>query len=262
MSNQQNLFNYTIGLADDAMILGQRLSEWCGKAPFLEEDLALSNTALDFIGRAQMFYNYASELTASKLTTSELDTEQRSADQLAFLRTDREFTNNLIHELPIGDFAYTLTRQFFVDAFNVEFLSALTNSTDTELSAIANKAIKESHYHLRRSRDWLLRMGDGTEESHAKVQKAIDHIWPYTQELFSMTEVETQLVTCGIAVDKAELLKAWEAEVKDTLTEATLSMPDIEHFIKGGREGIHTEHLGHLLAEMQYLQRAHPNSEW
>ena len=252
MSNKQLLSEYTIGLADDALIIGQRLSEWCGKGPFLEEDLAMSNCSLDFIGRAQMLYNYASEL----------DSAQRTGDQIAFLRTEREYTNTLIHELPIGDFAYTMVRQFFIDAFNVEFLSALTKSADSELAAIAEKAIKESRYHLRRSRDWLLRLGDGTDESHQRTQKAIDQIWPYTQELFSMTHAESKLLKTGVAVDKAALAKPWEKQINNTLSEANLRTPDDELSISGGRAGVHTEHLGHLLSELQYLQRAYPGCEW
>ena len=247
-----HLNNYVIGLADDSLILGQRLSEWCSNGPFLEEDLALSNVALDFLGRAQMLYNYAADLEG----------EQTSADDLAFLRDAREYKNNLINELPIGDFGYTIARQFILDSYGVLFMQALTDSSDATLAAIAAKAIKESTYHLRRSRDWVLRLGDGTEESHQRIQDAFDQLWGYTAELFEMTDSETALLSTGVSVDKAQLQARWLSSVKQTLDEATLSIPTDEWSISGGRSGIHTEHLGQILAELQYLQRAYPGVSW
>ena len=253
MNNTTQILNdYVIGLGDDSLILGQRLAEWCSKGPFLEEDLAISNVALDFLGRAQMFYDYSVEL--QKNTTS--------TDEIAFLRDARQYKNNLINELPIGDFAYTMARQFMLDAYGVLYMQALTDSSDETLAAIAGKAIKESHYHLRRSSEWVIRLGDGTEESHQRIQTAFDQLWGYSDELFEMTDGEAQLLKDNISVDKTALRKQWDAQINDVLSEATLTVPDDEWRISGGREGIHTEHLGQILAEMQYLQRAYPGSRW
>lgn len=250
--NQQHLIDYAIAQGDDALIFGQRLSEWCYHAPFLEEDLAIANVALDFIGRAQMFYEYAAELEGGK----------RSADEIAFLRDSREFRNLLILELPVGDFGFTMARQFIVDVFNVEYLQLLTESRDSRLVAIAAKAIKESRYHLRRSHEWVLRLGDGTEESHQRIQAGFDELWGYTDELFAMTDVEQVLLADGIAVDRTQLRAAWQQQLEATLQEATLIVPNDNWQLSGGRDGVHTEHHGHLLAEMQFLQRAYPGLEW
>ena len=251
------LIDYVIGLADDSLILGQRLSEWCSNGPFLEEDLALSNVALDFLGRAQMFYNYAAELLSAQSPKKPV-----TADDLAFLRNAREYKNTLINELPIGDFGHTLARQFIIDSYGVLFMQALTKSSDETLAAIAAKAIKESTYHLRRSRDWVIRLGDGTEQSHQRIQDAFDQLWGYTSELFEMTDNETNLLSAGVSIDKTQLEAQWLSSFKDTLDEATLSVPTDEWRISGGRKGIHTEHLGQILAELQYLQRAYPGVSW
>ena len=247
-----NLINHVIALGDDSMILGQRLSEWCYHAPFLEEDLALANVALDFIGRAQMFYEYASQLEQGK----------RSADQIAFLRDTRDYRNLLIMELPIGDFAFTMARQFMVDAYNNLYLQQLAKSSDKTLAAIAAKAIKETDYHLRRSQEWVLRLGDGTDESHRRIQKAFDELWGYSAELFAMSEYESALLSKQISVDRSALSAEWKTLVADTLNQATVKIPSGEWQVTGGREGIHTEHHGHMLAEMQYLQRTYPGVEW
>ena len=254
MSNAQEnpLLDYVVRLGDDAVIIGHRLSEWCRNGPFLEEDLAVSNVALDFIGRARMFYSYAAELKG----------DGAKEDDFPYLRDCREFRNFLILELPRGDYAFSMARQFLVDAFNVEFLSQLTRSTDQRLAAIAAKAIKESVYHLRRSTDWVLRLGDGTEESHQRMVKALDDLWGFTHELFVMDELEQNLADAGIAVDRSKLKDAWKANVTQVLTEATLSVPEDSWNVSGGREGMHTEHLGHLLADMQFMQRAYPGLEW
>lgn len=252
MHTQTELFHYTLGLADDALILGQRLSEWCSNAPFLEEDLALANVALDFIGRARMFYSCAARLEGAG----------RDEDALAYLRDCREYRNLLIMELPRGDFAYSTARQFLVDAFNLPFLEALCSSTDPELAAIAGKAIKESRYHYRRSRDWVIRLGDGTPESHQRLQGAFNEIWGYTHELFRPGEAEQRLVSAGIAPDRAALRAQWESLVVPVLVEATLSRPADAWSVDGGREGTHTEHLGHLLSELQFMQRAYPGLQW
>ncbi len=252
MHTRRDLFDYTLGLADDALILGQRLSEWCSHAPFLEEDLALANVALDFIGRARMLYGYAAALEGAG----------RDEDALAYLRDCRDYRNLLIMELPRGDFAFSTARQFLVDAFNVPFLEALCHSADAELAAIAGKAIKESRYHYRRSREWVLRLGDGTEESHRRVQRAFDEIWGYTHELFRPVPAEHALVAVGIAPDRAALRARWESLVVPVLEEATLRRPADAWSVDGGREGTHTEHLGHLLAELQFMQRAYPGLQW
>lgn len=249
---QQQTIDFSITLGDDALILGQRLSEWCYHAPFLEEDLAMANVALDFIGRANMFYQYASDLEGGK----------RSADDIAFLRDSRDFKNLLIFELPNGDFANTIVRQLLVDQFNVLYLEALQQSQDAQLAAIAAKSIKESRYHLRRSRDWTLRLGDGTDESHQRAQTALDDLWGYTDELFVMTELETALLDAGISVDKAALREAWLNAVTVVLDEATLTRPEDNWVATGGRQGTHTEYHGHLLSDMQFLQRAYPGQQW
>lgn len=249
---KQKLKDYCIAMGDDALMLGQRLSEWCRNGPFLEEDLALSNVALDFFGRAQMFYNYAVELEGN----------QRTADDIAFLRDSREYQNLLILELPIGDFADTMARQLIVDIFNMEYLAELLKSTDSQLAAIAGKAIKESNYHLRRSHDWVLRLGDGTEESHQRIQQSFDKVWGYTHELFFMTEGETDLATEGVVPDRRALQDVWDEKINAILDEATLQRPADDWEVSGGRDGMHTEYLGHLLSDLQFLQRTYPGLEW
>lgn len=251
-TEQSALFDFVLAEADDALILGQRLIEWCYNAPYLEEDLAISNVCLDYLGRANNFYEYASELDARK----------RSADQLAMLRDSREFSNLLIHELPIGDFAFTMARQFVLDAFYVEYLAVLQESADQRIAGIAAKSIKECDYHLRRSREWVLRLGDGTEESHARLQNGFNELWGYTPELFMQSDAEQQLLGSGVCADRAALQTAWQARVNEVLGEATLTRPDVSWQVSGGREGIHTETHGFLLAEMQFLQRAYPGQQW
>lgn len=246
------LMDYAIALGDDALTIGQRLSEWCSNAPFLEEDLALANVALDFIGRARMFYSYAAELEG----------KGRSEDDIAYLRDCREYRNVLICELPRGDFAFSTARQFLIDAFNLCFLERLAASTDAQLAAIAAKAVKESRYHLRRSRDWMLRLGDGTEESRRRVQAGLEEVWGYTAELFEMDEAERQLAADGVAVDRSTLRAEWDRIVDAVLAEATLARPAGDWSVSGGRRGMHTEHLGHMLSELQFLQRAYPGLQW
>jgi ring-1,2-phenylacetyl-CoA epoxidase subunit PaaC len=250
--NRGQLFAYVLSLGDDAMVLGQRLCEWTSNAPFLEEDIALANTALDYIGRARMFYLYAAEL----------DEAGRNEDELAFMRDPRAFRNRLIHELPRGDFAFTMGRQLAVDLFNCAYLDALAHSGDTRLAAIAAKAIKESRYHLRRSREWVLRLGDGTSESHRRMQEALDALWGYTHELFQPVESEAALVEAGIAVDPAVLKEDWDRSISMIIEAANLERPVDGWVIDGGRDGIHTEHLDLMLAEMQSLPRSYPGLEW
>jgi ring-1,2-phenylacetyl-CoA epoxidase subunit PaaC len=250
--NNAALIDYCLALADDSLVLGHRLSEWCSNAAFLEEDLALTNVALDFIGRARMFYVYAAELSGGTKTE----------DDYAYLRDCREYKNLLINELPNGDFAFTMARQLMIDALDVGFFAALTKSSDATLAAIASKALKESNYHLRRSEDWIKRLGDGTDESHQRVQAAFDQLWPYRGELFDLTQQESVLVAAGIAVDRGQLRGGWDTTMKSVLHEATLTIPEGDWSISGGREGVHTEHLGFLLAEMQFMQRAYPGLKW
>ncbi len=244
--------NYALRLGDDSLVLGHRLSEWCSNGPFLEEDLALANTALDYIGRARMYYSYAAELSQGDETE----------DDFAYTRDQREFRNYLINELPRGDFAYTMVRQLIVDTYNTVYLPRLCMSKDESLAAIAAKAQKETRYHLRRSRDWIIRLGDGTDESHEKTQEALDQLWGYTHELFEPDELESSLIKAGIAVDCAILQTDWEAAIADTLKTATLEIPRDEWAVRGGRQGYHTENLGHLLTQMQSVHRAYPGLQW
>ena len=246
------LLNYCIALGDDSVVLGHRLSEWCRNGPFLEEDLALTNVALDFIGRARMFYSYAAELEG----------KGRTEDDIAYLRDSREYHNLLINELPNGDFAFTMARQFLIDVYDMGFFTELAQSKDPMLAAIAAKAVKESRYHLRRSEDWIKRLGDGTQESHDRVQKAFKELWGYLPEMFDVSDEEQQLVDAGIAVDHSALEENWTATVHAVMRESTLDIPDDSWSISGGRDGVHTEHLGFLLTEMQVLQRNYPGQQW
>jgi len=251
-ARQKAMFDYCIAFGDDSLTLGHRLSEWCSNGPFLEEDLALTNVALDFIGRARMFYAHAAEVEG----------EGRDEDDYAYLRDCREYRNFLLHELPNGDFAFTMARQLMVDVFDVGFFGQLAGSKDPDLAAIGAKALKESRYHLRRSEDWIRRLGDGTDESHRRVQDAFEQLWGYAAELFEMPAAEQHLADAGIAVDRAALKPGWTATMQNVLQEATLEVPAGGWSIGGGRDGMHTEHLGYLLAEMQFLQRAYPGLTW
>lgn len=243
---------YAIRLGDDALVQGHRLSQWCSNGPFLEEDLALTNVALDFIGRARMFYSYAAEIDGGDFTE----------DSYAYQRDCRDFTNLLIHELPGGDFAFTMVRQYLVDEFSLAFMERLTGSGDETFAAIAAKAVKECRYHLRRSHNWMLRLGDGTPESHQRLQRAVDDLWGYTPELFELDELEQGLADGGIAVDSAALKADWEQAVRVTFSEATIEVPEGDWSVRGGRKGLHTEHLGHMLSDLQFVQRAYPGLEW
>ena len=247
-----NQFQYVLSIGDDALITAQRLSEWAYRAPFLEEDIALSNISLDMFGRANLFLDYAASLKGNDTT----------ADDLAFKRNEREFTNKLLCEQPNGNFADTMIRQFFLDAFNKLFLIKLIDSNDDQLSSISQKAIKETNYHLRHSSKWIIRLGDGTPESHAKVQLAIDNLWMFTEELFEMNENDIQMEQQKVGVDCSALKPQWDIIINDVLSEARVSRPEDVHMTTGGRQGLHTEHLGHLLSDMQYLQRAYPDATW
>lgn len=247
-----NILEYTLRIADDSLILGHRVSEWCGHGPILEEDIALTNIALDLIGQATNLFEYASKL----------DTEQRTADDLAFLRFDRDYRNVLLVEQKNGDFGVTITRQFFFDTFRKLFFEALEKSTDKQLAAIAEKSLKETKYHLKHSSEWMIRLGDGTEESHKRVQQAVDDLWRFTDELFYMDEIDEALLKGGISVDLKKIQKDWKQYVQDIFEEATLQVPTELWQQSGGRKGMHSEHLGYLLAEMQFMQRAYPGMEW
>ena len=255
--NKQDIIDYAARLGDDAIVIGHRLSEWVSKAPFIEEDVALGNVALDFLGHARMYYNYAAELSNEKNGTSDI-----TEDNFAYLRDERQFQNHLLHELHKGDFAYTTARQLLIDVFNKYFLEQLKKSNDKTLAAIAVKAAKEAKYHCRRSKDWTLRLGDGTSESQNKMQLALDDIWGYSHELFEVDALEQRLVDAGIAVDCTLLKADWLKEVTATLEEATLMVPDQDWAVSGGRQGYHTEHLGHLLTEMQFVNRSFPGAKW
>ncbi len=236
--------------ADDALILGHRLSEWTGHAPTLEEELALANIALDLIGQARLLYSHAGSLTG------------HDEDQFAYLRDARAWRNLLLVELPNGDFAQTVARLLLFSAFMDPCWRATTRSTDPTLAAIAAKAEKEVAYHLRHSAEWLIRLGDGTEESRRRAEAALDALWPYIGELFEADETEQTLIAAGIAPDPAMLRESWSATLTDVLGRATLERPSDTWMQTGGRAGRHTEHLGYVLADLQYLQRAYPGATW
>jgi ring-1,2-phenylacetyl-CoA epoxidase subunit PaaC len=246
------LSEYLLRLGDDRLILGHRLSEWCGHGPILEEDIALANIALDLVGQANLFLELAGKAEG----------QGKSADALAYFREGIEFRNALIVELPRGDFAFTTARQFLVSVFEMLHLEKLQTSTHSDLAGIAAKAFKETRYHARHSADWMLKLGDGTADSHTRVQNAVNELWRFTGELFEVDDVERDLVTEGIATDRRALREPWRAEVARVLQAATLAMPDDGFMQRGGREGRHTEHLGLLLAEMQIVARSFPGAEW
>ena len=246
-----NLLYYTLRIADSSLILGQRMSEWCSKGPTLEEDIALSNISLDMFGQANGFYEYAAKLDGKK-----------SADYFAFHRNEREFFNHQIVELENGHFGKTIVRNFLHDAFNFLFYTKLSESNDKTLAALAAKSLKEVKYHLRHSSNWLIRLGDGTEESNHKVQVSLEEIWQYTAELFEMDEVDKELLMSGIGVDNKALKAQWDEIVNNTLNKAKLKRPTDTYMATGGKKGMHTEHLGFLLAEMQFMQRSYPDAKW
>ena len=249
---KQNLYKYILGIADNSLILGQRLGELTGHGPSLETDIACTNMSLDLFGQVRSYYQYAAKIAG----------DNRTEDDIAMLRKEREYVNVLLVEQPNTNFAYTMARQFLFDVYHLLFLQELQKSKDLTLSAIANKSIKEVSYHLRFSSDWIKRLGDGTEVSHQKMQEAIDGLWTYTDELFHQTEADVAMVSDGIGVDVTKLKEAYYNKVNAVLEESTLQIPESKWFQKGGKKGIHTEHLGYLLAELQYMQRAYPNMEW
>jgi ring-1,2-phenylacetyl-CoA epoxidase subunit PaaC len=243
---------YALRRADDALILGHRLSEWCGHAPMLEEDMALSNIALDLIGQARELYTYAAKAEG----------KDNNEDRFAYLRDVRQYRNLLLVEQPNGDFAQTLVRQFFYSAFADLYWRAMMTSRDATLAAVAAKSEKESAYHLRHASEWIIRLGDGTEESRARAQAAIDHLWAFTGEMFAVDASERGLIHAGIAIDPEGLRGRWLNTVSGVIGEATLMLPQNGWMQQGGRAGRHSEHLGHLLSELQSMQRTFPGLTW
>jgi ring-1,2-phenylacetyl-CoA epoxidase subunit PaaC len=243
---------YALRRADDALILGHRLSEWCGHAPMMEEDMALANMGLDLLGQARELYSYAAEVEGNG----------NDEDKFAYLRDVRQYRNLLLLEQPNGDFARTMARQFFYAAFADLYWRAMMNSRDATLAAIAAKSEKESAYHIRHCSEWMVRLGDGTDESHRRAQTAIDDLWAYTGEMFEADDSERGLIDAGIAIDSATLRPRWLETVSNVLREATLTLPNSDWMQQGGRSGRHSEHLGHLLSELQSMQRTFPGATW
>lgn len=243
---------YAVRRADDALILGHRLSEWCGHAPMLEEEMALSNMALDLLGQARELYSYAAKVEG----------KDNDEDKLAYLRDVRQYRNLLLVEQPNGDFARTMVRQLFYSVFADIYWRAMMASKDATLAAIAAKSEKESAYHVRHCSEWIVRLGDGTDESHARAQEAIEHLWAYTGEMFDVDDDERELIDAGIAVDAATLKPQWLKVVSGVIAEATLTMPSNDWMQRGGRAGRHSEYLGHILSELQSLQRSFPRATW
>ena len=249
------LVQYLLRLGDDRLVLGHRLSEWCGHGPILEEDIALSNVALDLLGQATMLLRLAGEVEG----------QGRTEDTLAYFREVVDFRNCQLVELPRGDFAFTIARQFLFDVYAVVMLDALSSSGHTELAAIAAKSLKEAKYHVRHSGEWMLKLGDGTDESHRRVQRALDELWRFTPELFAADDVDRAMHEAGIGPDPGALHGSWDSLVRDVVARATLTLPTApprRPGTRGGRAGVHTEALGHMLAEMQIVARSHPGATW
>jgi ring-1,2-phenylacetyl-CoA epoxidase subunit PaaC len=263
--NTAYLTDYTLHLADDALILGHRNSEWCGHGPVLEQDIAITNIALDLIGQARNFYQYAAQLI-NKTSSSSFEGAEAEAgvseDTLAYLRDRHEFKNCLLTEQPNGDWAKTVLRQFFFSVYQYFLYEELKTSTEPQLAAIAEKSLKEVTYHLRWSSEWVIRLGDGTEESHDRMLMAIDELWPYSDEMFEVTSYEQGAAKQGFGVDPSSLKPKWQDKVKQVFREATLPYPGDVLMENGGKEGHHTEHLSNILADLQFMQRAYPNSAW
>ena len=249
----EQLFEFLCRMGDNTLVLGHRVSEWCGHAPVLEEDIALANIALDLIGQTQMWLGLAAEVEG----------KDRSADDLAMLRDVWDFRNVLLVEQPNGDFGQTMMRQFLFDAWHLAMLTALTKSSHTQIAAIAAKSVKEVQYHVERSGDTVIGLGDGTSESHQRMQNALNLLWPYIGEMFVSDPVDDAMAAAGIAPDLAELRGQFDAHVRPVLGEATLAIPEGSFAHKGGKSGFqHSEHLGHMLTQMQWLQRAYPGASW
>ena len=252
MNKEQALFEYILRIADNALILGHRISEWCGHGPSLETDIGMTNISLDYIGHARNLYQYASEIEGAGKTE----------DDLAYQRDVLGFRNLLLVEQPNGDFGETIARQFLFDTFNYHFFAALKESKDEKLAAIAQKSIKEVAYHYRWSAEWVIRLGDGTETSHQKMQDALDEMWMYSGEAFVADEIDALMEAEGIGVNLNEVQAAFDTRIDEILAQAKLTKPNEKWMQEGGKKGQHTEHLGHILADMQWMQRAYPNMQW
>lgn len=252
MDKKEALVNYCLRWADSSLILGQRMAEWCSNGPILEEDIALTNISLDLFGQARTLLAYAGELEG----------KGRTEDDLAYRRNEREFYNTLLSERPNGHFGDTVVRNFLHQAFMYHFYKALSNSKDELLSAHAKKSLKEVTYHVRHCGEWIVRLGDGTEESHGKVQESLTNLWGYTGDLFAMNEVDQLLINEGVAVDLNTIKSDWKKTVSDVVQRATLQLPQDGFMHEGSLDGRHSEYLGHLLCEFQYIQRAYPEMEW
>jgi len=245
-------FTYLLRLGDDRLVLGHRLSEWCGHGPILEEDIALANVALDLIGEATLLLKLAGQLEGNG----------RNEDALAYLRDAIDYRNALLTELPIGDFAVTIVRQLFFSVFSLLQMEALQRSTNADLAGIAAKAVKEARYHVRHSAQWVVTLGDGTDESHARAQAAVDDLWRYTGELFMADAVDQAVAADGFGVDPSVFAEPWREQIDEIMRRATLTIPPVAYMQRGGRDGRHTEHLGHMLAEMQIVARSNPGATW
>jgi ring-1,2-phenylacetyl-CoA epoxidase subunit PaaC len=250
--NGARFFEYVLRLGDNDLILSQRLAEWCGHGPVLEEDLAQTNVALDLLGQAQLWLEYAGKI----------EDKGRDADQLAFLRDAHDFRNLLLVEQENGDYAHTIARQFYFDAWHFLLLQALQSSSDQGVREISEKSLKEVRYHLDRSSGWVIRLGDGTEESHTRMERAINALWPFTGEMFEMDGVDIEMMEQQIGCDLRALRDPWLNRMSQTLEEATLKVPADCWMQRGGKRGTHSERLGYILAEMQFLQRAYPGAQW
>lgn len=266
---------YTLQIADNALIMGHRISEWCGHGPVLEQDIALSNTALDHLGQARSLYQHAANLfnampsdvkatcfVSASLQTKITEGENLTEDDLAYLRDGWDFRNVMLVEQPNRDWAFTVVRSFLYDAFNLFFYTELQKSSDKALAAIAEKSLKEVTYHLRWSSEWVIRLGDGTDESHTRIQTALNDYWAYTGELFEMTAADKAMFATGAGVDTLAIKNNWQQRVNAVLEEATLTLPKETWMHSGGKEGRHSEHLGYILAELQFMQRAYPDMQW
>jgi ring-1,2-phenylacetyl-CoA epoxidase subunit PaaC len=252
MTKNEALLKYCLRIADSSLIWGQRMAEWCSKGPVLEEDIALSNIGLDLFGQCRTMLTYAGEIEG----------KGRTEDDFAFKRVERDFFNSLLSERPNGHFGDTVTRNLFLSAFSYHLYKRLTTSKDETIAAFASKSLKEVTYHLRHSAEWMIRLGDGTKESHNKIQQSIHDLWEYTEDLFAMNEVNTLLIKEGITIDLNEIKPLWNKTINDVLERATLTRPEDAYMQKGSLDGIHSENLGHLLTEMQFLPRAYPDAKW
>lgn len=272
MSPATQKLQYTLQLADNALINGHRLSEWCGHGPVLEQDIALSNIALDHLGAARSLYQYAAQQFNTMDAAAQQDffssplIQQVNADldedDMAYLRDAWDFRNALIAEQPNHDWAYTIARSFYLDTFNYFLYKELLQSKDETLAAVAEKSLKEATYHLRWSSEWVIRLGDGTQESHERMQEALNEYWVYTGELMTATAADTAMLEAGIGADLARVKESWMQRVAKVAADATLTLPEDGWMQSGGKEGRHSEHMGFMLAELQFMQRAYPNMEW